>query len=558
MKSKPPTYEQSSRFDSIVNVLLSFRLSSMRKRRKASLYHELFHAAQSPVALHPSVVDHLLPPRSTWIRLKKDQRKHLTSLEIRRKEIRITLLNAYSKNTTDLAGWQIRLNAFVEEIQAIMRGEVPFYFKQPKINAIPKHSGGVRLVCSYGLQDRVILSLLARYLTAHLDDLFLPCSYAFRREYTKTHHEAVRDLLAYKNRHPPESLHIAECDIAQFFDTVDHRVALQAYHDAVEALQSRGVDIHPCATQLFTMAIESYSFSRDIAGADTDANHPWSPSVEKWKEIISPLYDDYRNHSIGIAQGSPLSGLIANLILHQADQLMMATDDPSLFYARFVDDMLIAHPDPEACRRHFEQYIEILKSLRLPTHPPQSVKYGSEYYEHKSKSPFAWTACNVPWIGFVGYQIRYDGLLRIRKESLTKERKNLQKVTDHVLHCLNQPNAMKKDPLLTILTIEKHMIGHAVGRVDLQKEQHLPSQLCWAAGFQVLHVHPHESQPLRVNDHLRERHLNTLWKAMTDKTPRSGTTRPKATTGAVRSYYGAFSGTPYNYDYPIASGKGSY
>ena len=82
-----------------------------------------------------------------------------------------------------------------------------------------------------------------------------------------------------------------------------------------------------------------------------------------------------------------------------------------------------------------------------------------------------------------------------------------------------------------------------------------PSQLCWAAGFQVLHEHPHESQPLRVNDSLRERHLNTLWKAMTSDTPLS---RPKATTGAVRSYYGAFSGTPYNYDYPIASGKGSY
>lgn len=552
MKSNQPTYEQCCCFESITNMLISLRLASMHKRRKASLYHEMFHTAPNPIEIHRPLVDHLLPPRSAWIRLKKEQRKHLTAPEIRRKEIRVTLRKAYSQNAHDsvkAAEWQQRLSAFVEEIQAIMRGDVPFHFEQPEILTIAKSSGGVRLVCNYRLQERIILSLLSRYLTAHFDTLFLPCSYAFRRDKNKNHHQAVRDLLAFQKQHNAQPLHIAECDIVQFFDSVDHRVALQAYKEACGTLLNRGIIIHPQATQLFNLAVQSYSFSKNVAGHPVDADHPWTPCIEKWKTAVHPLHDDYRATHLGLAQGSPLSALIANLILHYADHLMTALPDSSLFYARFADDILIAHPDPNACRQHFEHYLQILRRFRLPTHPPQSVVYGREYYAYKSKKPFAWTESAIPWVSFVGYQIRYDGRLRVRRDSLAKERKNVQQITKKVLHCLNQPEAMKQSPDRVIQSIERRMIGHAVGRVDLQKEQHLPSQLCWAAGFQVLHEYPHETLPLRVNDRLREKLLNMLWRAMTEKTPRAGSPRPKVSTGAIRSYYGAFSGHPCVYDY---------
>ncbi|MHC4537067.1 MAG: hypothetical protein ACYS6K_24220 [Planctomycetota bacterium] len=63
---------------------------------------------------------------------------------------------------------------------------------------------------------------------------------------------------------------------------------------------------------------------------------------------------------------------------------------------------------------------------RLPAHTPVPIKeYSKDYYDIKSKLPFRWGNRRgeriIPWISFLGYQVRYDGIIRVRRKSIQKE-----------------------------------------------------------------------------------------------------------------------------------------
>src|SRR5581483_6777024 len=85
----------------------------------------------------------------------------------------------------------------------------------------------------------------------------------------------------------------------------------------------------------------------------------------------------------------------------------------------------------------FGAYLAALKELKLPYHEPKCVVfYNKEFWEFKSKQPYRWTGKKwfgcVPWVQFVGYQVRYDGLVRIKKKSFQKQKDSLREATDEV------------------------------------------------------------------------------------------------------------------------------
>lgn len=87
--------------------------------------------------------------------------------------------------------------------------------------------------------------------------------------------------------------------------------------------------------------------------------------------------------------------------------------------------------DSVAARR---EYLRALNELKLPFHKPKSVEqYGPEFWDSKSKKPYRWTGKKepgcVPWVQFVGYQVRYDGLVRIKKASVQKHLDKLVETT---------------------------------------------------------------------------------------------------------------------------------
>ena len=69
---------------------------------------------------------------------------------------------------------------------------------------------------------------------------------------------------------------------------------------------------------------------------------------------------------VGVPQGGAISMLIANWVLDIADRRVERWGDESLFYARFCDDIVIAHPDRRKCRAARDRYLRALERLLLP------------------------------------------------------------------------------------------------------------------------------------------------------------------------------------------------
>src|SRR5690606_31211487 len=106
------------------------------------------------------------------------------------------------------------------------------------------------------------------------------------------------------------------------------------------------------------------------------------------------------------------------------------------------------------CREACDTYVSSLQRLRLPHHSLRSVdRYpgsrGSKgggpntfFWDTKSKAPYVWgdqgsgSGASVPWLAFVGYQIRRDGRVRVRKASIDKELYKQRRVATDILKSL--------------------------------------------------------------------------------------------------------------------------
>ena len=146
---------------------------------------------------------------------------------------------------------------------------------------------------------------------------------------------------------------------------------------------------------------------------------------------------------IGIPQGGALSGLISNVVLSTIDsESILAKPDSDRFFCRYGDDIILMHTSRSECERLITSYCDTLTRHKLLYHDFVSVADpelrkpdGSTrpaLWDQKSRSPFLWGRCGdekeqVDWIGFLGYEIRYTGEVRIRRSSLNDKFKSIKR-----------------------------------------------------------------------------------------------------------------------------------
>jgi hypothetical protein len=227
---------------------------------------------------------------------------------------------------------------------------------------------------------------------------------------------------------------------------------------------------------------------------------------------------------------------VNNLLLDQADRQVLQDPekpDPDLFYARYCDDMIIVHPDKEKCHSAFERYRTALSSLNLlPHHPLKVEKYDKDFWDKKSKSPYKWAAKDnaaaVPWVSFLGYQLRYDGLIRIRPSSVEKELKKQVEQANNILKyvCPKQKSTnsseksyspgtrRSKDQIL--YRLHQRLISMSVGRKQIGTPPDAPSVFCWCVGFKELKGRRIVCSQLKQLDRGRERQLRRVKRHLTD------------------------------------------
>jgi hypothetical protein len=255
--------------------------------------------------------------------------------------------------------------------------------------------------------------------------------------------------------------------------------------------------------------------------------------------------------------------LFFELVLDNADRAVIyKTPDPDLFYARFCDDIIIIHPDERKCQAAFDRYLKALSVEKLPVHEPVPIKeYSRNVYDIKSKHPFPWgkpegkfdTATPatgrrdiVPWISFLGYQVRYDGVIRIRKSSLEKHLHKQTQIVSRVLRTLkadrstlSSTDGSKAGGDILFRTQEK-LISMAVGNVRLGSNE--CPQFCWASGFKLLKEKDHIALQLKRLDRNRERQISRLKRRLKDYDLES-----KATTRRLKPKPPKYYGAPFSY-----------
>jgi len=497
----------------IINQICKERVKQAVKQHDRQNIGRLVGCSNEPAPRHPFY--NLMPPRRQWSAFRPRYRIDGLNPDLYALKKAVRILRHQNPELP----WVIELNRYIRSIRERVFHSPSFAISPPRINYVLKKRGGqeYRALCQYGVDDNLILCLFANYLREKYDPMFSTSSFAFRAALNgqvTTHHDAFTEIYNLKHNSGNRSLYVAECDIRGFFDTVDHSLALSAFREAAQR-----VSLHPRAEVLFQAYLDCYSFPNNVLAEAEPRLRQSDPNGHfKWPEpqLRAMHNTDPRGLRIGVSQGGAVSGIIANLIMDRADKCVEAEGarlGADIHYYRFCDDMVLISPNLKHCKAVFGAYLNKLTELKLAYHEPEETCiYGKQHWKHKSKAPYLWSGQKwfgcVPWVQFVGYQIRYDGLVRPRKEAVAKQCMKLVETTNMLKYGLLQ--AMQRNPVQAsqnqvLSSLKSKLVAQGVGRVKGYANG--PRPMCWASGYRALHNKPIVDHALRSFDKARKKQL---------------------------------------------------
>lgn len=494
------------------------------------------------------ILSDIFPLRNLWLRASIGKRKKAADKteQLRFEELYNTVMKtrAEARRTGIEPPWLTRLNKLISAIRQSMMNPASLTRIEPKGQTYlikDKKTAEHRVVVEYALTDNIISSLVSEYLTDHVDTTldqpyFSDNSYAFRSSRLAknsarvfSYHTATSDIEIYRLNNMEKGIYVAEIDLAKFFDTVNHAILLTCLDRMIEYFNSTGKPLDRRAIQIARNYLDSFSFNRDAIPNEIKGKREFNWPADK----LQSLGVNVKEEKIGIAQGGALSCFFANLMMHELDTIFQ-TGDSELKYLRYCDDFIILHTDKVKCKEYVDKALEKIRELKLVAHSPDDYeltdykkripkRHGNRlvnefWNSSKSKNPYRWgkydadNKMNVPYISFVGYQRRYDGLLRVRKKSLKKEFKKQKKVVDEVITRIGNDigSPVRLSGKRIIFRTENKLIAMSVGKKN-HYNVHKKLGFCWANGFKEMNSEWKKSNAmLRYLDRSREQQLGRL------------------------------------------------
>ncbi len=519
-------------FWSVTNVLISKRVQLCDKRHKKHQLHLLSPSARlGGMSNAEQMVLSMMPPRKSWVSLSRRTRyRELDDGNKQRKAAaRCNWQTLKWTIKRDLASgnelpYLGRLKDFVGSIQKRVQDK-NFSLAAPVLFPEKKDETSCRPLCKFvDLEDSVIVILANKYLTELFNDLFYEESLAFRskrtyhgkKDYVTAHHDAIVRMKEYREKHDGKRLYVSECDLQKFYDTVSHRVVRKCYYGLLR--QAAKVNPGICfeeVNRVFEAYLQCYCFPKNVYCKNMDKSFWEENKIDekqrsfKWvdPDLLRSTKRGVMRMKIGVPQGGALSGLIANMVLNSVDWQVKQQMTENDLYLRYCDDMIIISTNKARCKKLFSLYYNGTKQLSLVPHAPEKhLEFGKkQFWKGKSKDAYLWAMGRpdaAEWIGFVGYEMRRDGMLRIRKKSFRKELdKQISVVFEKTLDKIKDKPRVSNDSLMS--SLESKLISMSVGKISVWNASFLESEMCWSAGFKELEMNPVLMKQLRELDRHR-------------------------------------------------------
>ena len=528
----------------LLKKLARIRLRSCQFRHTGHFFAQTISLGPAPA--HNSLPD-IFPPRRAWHSHRSRYRQGKENVLEESLYRAMAGFNQRDVGTT----WAKNLAHTVDAIRRRALGSDAFQFDRPKLRAEAKdrQKGVYRPIAVFAMSDNIVCSLVAKYWC----DFFGPVvsksclSFGFgdRDMPPAQRNDGIANLLDYQANHRVRPLHVAEADIMACFDSVQHGVAWHCFQKLKsQAEQYHGHPADETAVKIMQAYLACYCFE-DAIMAEADLRTETGTPRAHFKR--PPVMSSENARQIGLPQGGALSGTFIHCVLHQADvalEQLKEAEGSEFLHLRFVDDMLLVSPDRATCELAYACYLSTLTQLHLPFHSPTLVTtYGADFWDSKSKAPFLWDASrqpgSCPWIRFLGYDLRADGMLRVSSGSVVRHQKKIDGFLRTFWRQLLKVKRLRHSLIEVTVRLRWHLVAMAIGRRPSQGEQH---KISWTGSFPLLKGRPHVETQLRALDRFRERNVIQFRAKVRDRFGRSGPKGGLQVRMAFRtSYVAAFS-----------------
>ena len=413
----------------------------------------------------------MMPPRRLWKNPRKQERVRVVEgneVESRNQKQILTrsliLTISSHRKSGETHPYLERLDQFIAALRSEIASDAPLKFDSIKIfgktKKVDKEGWRVlRPLCLFtSLREKILIALACEFLAEKFDHLiheevlsYRPARTYHNKEKVVTDRDnAAENILLYRRRFFRQGIYVVECDIQKYFDTINHDIILKYFSAFAQKIESETGDFgYKYAERILKGYLDSYSYFDNVASLNeklvSSKQRYEIPAKEAFLErgCYSDEEFEASKSKIGIPQGGALSTLVSNVILSSIDcESILAKRDSSLFFNRYGDDILLMHPSKERCQELIDSYCEALTTNKLLYHSFASVSDDAYRYEDgrtrhsiwdmKSRSPFLWGRRQgereaMDWIGFLGYEIRSTGEVRIRRSSLNDKFKGLKR-----------------------------------------------------------------------------------------------------------------------------------
>lgn len=262
----------------------------------------------------------------TATKLLMEQVVERSNIEVAMKRVR------QNKGSPGIDGMTVQeLPAYVAEHWESLRASLLAGTYQPKPvrrQEIPKSGGGVRQLGIPCALDRFVQQCILQVLQPRFDPYFSEHSYGFRPG--RRAHDAVRAAQKYIQQ---GYQWVADVDLAQFFDRVNHDVLMGRLSKRIEDKRLLGL-------------IRGYLNAGVMAGGVVIERHE------------------------GVPQGGPLSPLLANALLDEVDKEL---EKRGLAFCRYADDLNVYARSKRAAEDAMQTLRGLFAKLRLQVNETKSA-----------------------------------------------------------------------------------------------------------------------------------------------------------------------------------------